>query len=423
MRDLLEGNTYKFNSKKSQTGVIIFLENMNAFMYNFCQVKKYECSPLNPQFESEAPVIVPGRFTVKTQSIYSFSGEIRFDVATLPALYQYDSMKVFFRKTDGKGIFKELSTSFNPDDNMLVAMASDTGEYIIGFKRQSTIINPPALMSPSNTSLLLNNQKVNLLWTPTGRYDSFAVQVAADSNFIQADTLKPNLNETNLALDLESNKTYYWRVKTTYNGFSTNWSPIWSFTLGAPSITITKPKLADKVYYDSLAVIRWNTNLSDSMLITLFKNGTQVLVIKNNLQSPTNAYGWKVPKSLAEGSDYSIVIKSLKDNSIYATSENFSIYKLPSDVPYTSVIRENLHITPNPTNGNVTLRYNAKQSGLVQVKILDMLGTLISEIKEQYIPEGPWNFNLNLSNLTPGVYLCIVNSEGNAIVDKIVIMK
>jgi hypothetical protein len=418
MRDLLEGNTYKFNNKKSQTGVVIFLETMSAFMYNLCEVKKYDCSPMNPKFISEAPVIVPGRYTVNTENIYSFGGEIRFDVTTLPPLYQYDSMKVFYRKTEGSGSFTELSTYLDPNDNLLVAMASDTGEYILGFKRLPANINAPVLMSPSNSALLQNNKKVNLLWTPTGRYDNFVYQIAPDSSFIGQDTLI----ETSISLDLESNKTYYWRVKTNYNGTNSAWSPIWSFSLNSPSIVITKPKLSDRLYSDSTAIIRWNTNLADSMLITLFKSGSQVLVIKNILQSLTNAYAWKVPKSLAAGSDYSIVIKSLKDNNIYASSENFWINP-PTDVPYNSITKDNLHITPNPTNGNVTLKYNSQQSGLVQVKILDMLGTLRSDIIEQYVPEGSWNFNLNLSHLQPGVYLCIVSSHGNAIVDKIVIMK
>ncbi len=423
MRDLLEGNTYKFNSKKSQTGTVIFLETMNAFMYNFCQVKKYECATMNPRFVGEAPVIVPGRFTVHTENIYSFSGEIRFDVSTLPPLYQYDSMKVFFRKTEGNGIFIDIPTTFDPNDNMLVAMASDTGEYIIGFRRESTVINAPVLMSPSNNALLINNQKVNLLWTPTGRYANFVYQIAPDSSFIDQDTLKPTTIETSVSLDLESNKTYYWRVKTNYSDISSDWSPIFSFSTGAPSITITKPVISDKYYSDSIAVIRWKTNISDSVSITLLKNGTQVLVIKNILLSLTNAYGWKVPKTLAEGSDYSIVVKSMKDNNLLATSENFSILKLPSDVPYASVVKENLNITPNPTNGNVMLKYYAQQSGMVQVKIMDMLGTLRSDIIDQFIPEGAHNFNLNLSHLQPGVYLCIVSSHGNAIVDKIVIMK
>ena len=113
----------------------------------------------------------------------------------------------------------------------------------------------------------------------------------------------------------------------------------------------------------------------------------------------------------------------MKDNNLLATSENFSILKLPSDVPYASVVKENLNITPNPTNGNVMLKYYAQQSGMVQVKIMDMLGTLRSDIIDQFIPEGAHNFNLNLSHLQPGVYLCIVSSHGNAIVDKIVIMK
>jgi hypothetical protein len=420
--EALEGNTYKFKDKKTTTGTELYLKKLNAFTYNYITIKKFDCSAINPQFTGEAPVILPVRYTLNTQYLYSFSGELRFDLAQLPPLYKYDSMKVYFRLKEGNSVFAELPTHYDSNEDQLIAMASDTGEYILGFVRQSTPINPPAPMLPANNALLLNSAKVQLLWSPTGRYDSFELEVAEDSLFVTVPQKIADLTETTIPLMLDNNKTYYWRTKTRYRDLTSEWSPVWSFRLADPLLAFTYPKASDTLYRDSVFVLRWTTNLTDSLSLTLFNNGVSAYVIKDTLMSKSNAFAWKVPKNQAEGNKYTITVKSLRDNQQTATSGEFVIMKNPTDVIDND--KENLiNITPNPSNGNAKINYFVKNAGNVQIRIIDMIGATVANLADKYLPEGMNTFDLNLRDIQSGVYFCIISSNGNSVVEKIVIMK
>jgi hypothetical protein len=305
-----------------------------------------------------------------------------------------------------------------------VATVADSGEFVIGFVRTADLINPPVLMAPANTALLLNTVKVPLRWSPNGRYDDFDLEVATDAGFGQIVKNETNLTETNLPSDLESNKTYYWRTKTHYRDLSSDWSPVWSFTLAAPTLAINYPKGLDTLYTDSTYVIRWTTNLTDSMSVTLQKNGTIVSTIIDSLLSVTHAYAWKVPNTLTDGNDYTVTVKSIKkDSQMSAITTDFTIVKHSADVNDGDVAQNLLNITPNPSNGITTLNYNAKTSAYAQIKIIDIFGTVQATVADGFISEGIHSFNLNLNNLPAGVYFCSVNSEGTSVIQKIVIMK
>ncbi|MEI6089810.1 MAG: aryl-sulfate sulfotransferase [bacterium] len=424
MAEGAEGNTYNFKDASSDAGVQLFINTIDAFTYNYMIVKKFECSPLNPEFEGEAPVLVPGRYLFNTMYITSFDGVLRFDVNQLPPRYKYDNMKVYYRPKEAQGVFKLLPTSLNIAENQLVAAVADTGEFVIGFVRTAESINPPVLMLPANNAVLMNNVKVPFVWSPTGRYDNFDLQIAEDAEFVTIVKTETNLGETTLPTDLEPNKTYYWRTKTHYRDLASEWSSAWSFSLATQTLAINYPKGLDTLYTDSTYVIRWATNLSDSLSIALLKNGTEVSVIKDSLKSVTNAFAWKVPNTLTDGDDYTLIMKSIKlESSLAATTNAFTIMKHSVGVNDGDNSQKYLNITPNPSSGFTKLTYNAEKSGSVQIKIIDLFSTVRSIVIDEYISRGTYNFELNLSDLPAGVYFCTVNSEDNSIIEKIVIMK
>ncbi len=67
--------------------------------------------------------------------------------------------------------------------------------------------------------------------------------------------------------------------------------------------------------------IKWkSTDVGSFVEIQLLKNGTTVNKIKSNT-SNDGSYGWKIPYSIAPGTDYKIRIKS-KNNPAYKDSSN-----------------------------------------------------------------------------------------------------
>lgn len=61
---------------------------------------------------------------------------------------------------------------------------------------------------------------------------------------------------------------------------------------------------------------------------------------------------------------------------------------------------------PNPFSEKIVLRMNSQQSSQFTVSIFDSKGCLLATPKDQvYLPKGEHNFKLDLSDLSPGLYL------------------
>ncbi len=423
LSEALKGNTYKFNKNGSNVGTEIYLKELNAFMYNYMTMKKYDCSPMNPEFEGEAPVLIPYRYTFTTRFVYSVGGELRFDISKLPARYNYDKMKVFHRLTEGSGTFTELPTHLDTDNNKLVAVISDTGEYVIGFVREAERLDPPRLMLPYNNALLLNNDIVTLVWSSTGRYDYFVMELSDDDKFLNIIVIKDSIKETSLPSMLQRNKEYFWRVKTRYRDLESDWSETWKFRFSDPFLSIDYPVAEEVLLKDSIAVIRWTTNLPDSLSIRLYKNGVEIALLADSLYSYSRAYAWKISKSLVDGTDYSIKIASIKEDGMSEQTGDFTIKRFTSDVEDIPLSTRNpLLIAPNPSCGNTTISFDAKKSGQMVLKVCDMLGNSKAELTK-YISEGQHSFDLNVADLLPGVYYCCLNHDGKTYFEKIVVMR
>lgn len=418
------GNTYKFKNEKEDTGIELSITQLESFVYNILKMRKYECSPMNPVFEGETPVLIPIRYHLSTDWVYSFTGEMKFDISQLPPRYDYSKMKVYHRKLNGSGVFREVPTTYEMHENILKAAIADSGEFVIGFVRTEKQINPPKLFQPANNAYLLNGKKVKLVWSPTGRYDSFDVQISEDENFENIAQSFSSLTTTSIPADLAESKEYFWRTRTNFKDVVTDWSEIRRFVLDVPGLYITFPVENDTLYKDQTSVIRWITNLTDSLQIKLYKAGVETLLVKDSLFSYTSAYGWKVPSSLTSGDDYTIRISSIKDENMESFSLNFSIQE-----PVTGVDDDldnsinTMTIVPNPNKGMARINYNSATSGKVIIRIFDIYGKSLTENLIQNVIEGSNSIELNLSGLPAGVFFCSLSNGENTIVEKLIIVK
>jgi len=59
---------------------------------------------------------------------------------------------------------------------------------------------------------------------------------------------------------------------------------------------------------------------------------------------------------------------------------------------------------PNPFNPSTNISYGITQSGLVTLKIYDVLGTEIETLVNEEKPVGTYELNWNAANLPSGVY-------------------
>jgi hypothetical protein len=82
-----------------------------------------------------------------------------------------------------------------------------------------------------------------------------------------------------------------------------------------------------------------------------------------------------------------------------------------------------LHIYPNPFSGVTNLDYNLAASGKVSISVLNMLGEQVKAFDLGTQPAGPNRIELDLTNMTAGVYFVHMATENQVITKKITLTK
>ncbi|GAB1441768.1 hypothetical protein MASR2M39_06030 [Ignavibacteriales bacterium] len=78
---------------------------------------------------------------------------------------------------------------------------------------------------------------------------------------------------------------------------------------------------------------------------------------------------------------------------------------------------------PNPFNPVTTISYSIAISGEVKVRVYDILGMLVREIYSGHKPAGNHSIQFDAANLSSGIYLYELVSNGNRITKKLSLMK
>jgi hypothetical protein len=401
--EVLKGNTYNFRDIYDTTGVSVYFKEFNGFIYNVINVKKFECAPKNPAFNTESPVLLPLRYVLSADEVIAFGGEFKIELATLPKLMLPNEMKIFYREKEGEGIFAELSTNIDANNKFLIGQTYGFGEYVIGLKRSSNAINPPTLLYPFNQAKLLNDSLVFVNWSPTGRYDYCNLQISDDSNFANMVIDTSLWVDTRFFTKLENNSTYFWKVRTYYKDKLSEWSTVREFTLTQPYLSLINPNGNEVFRKDSNIIITWNTNLQDSLKITLLQNDEEILVLADSLYSYSNSFKWTIPMNVPDGKFYKIKVQKIKDGSELAISQdNFTI---TSSSGVNDVIN-NFVLTyyPNPVNDKIDLNLELDNSDFTSIKILDIMGRTSLEVLREYLTNGKYRFSVNTQSLPNGVY-------------------
>ncbi len=98
--------------------------------------------------------------------------------------------------------------------------------------------NPIALLSPANGASDVSLTPT-LVWESSVDDGTFSFRVSENSNFDQVVYQASNLNsmEYTLSSELDVNTTYYWQVRGTFNGETSDWTSPFSFTTSSTAST------------------------------------------------------------------------------------------------------------------------------------------------------------------------------------------
>lgn len=105
----------------------------------------------------------------------------------------------------------------------------------------------PLLTTPANGAPL-SNPRPDFMWTQSGNYDYFQIQISTDVGFSNVLEESPNWPSTLYVPSISlSGGVYYWRVRAYYASWS-NWSTVSSFTILASSADLTGIMTAASTY-------------------------------------------------------------------------------------------------------------------------------------------------------------------------------
>jgi hypothetical protein len=312
--------------------------------------------------------------------------------------------------------FSPLPTSYDSSKNELVFTTAEFGDFAFGVP-QSVAAYSPVPISPKNNDIVNDGAAVKLLWGTRGIVQSYRIQVTTDSTFASPVVDIAGLTTTSRTLaSVNNNARYFWRVNNVNSAGTSDWSGVSEFSTASPFIKITSPNGGEHVVIDSTYVIRWQSNVQDTVDVDLMRGNTVVSVIADSILSGTSAILWQIPSTVTGDSSYKIRIHSVTHPGVADTSDNsFTIgaavtgISSPQNTVTTYALYQNY---PNPFNPATVISYQVPKSSPVALIVFDILGREVRTLVNQEQPAGRYTITFDASNLASGVYFYRMQAAG-----------
>jgi hypothetical protein len=359
VRELADGNTYNFTN----TGVSLVVGTRMGDGYNTATIAREPYAPLYPLFQTKAPRLLPVRVSFSQTFIQSLSGVIYFDPISF-SIPDPNNTTVYYRNTEGQGVFVPLNSSYDPGTGQLAAELTDIGfgEYSFGFPDVAEIPYPPLLVEAeslqssgfvtrvpplvqSNKTYTVNQQlPIALSWCPKGFAAFYALQISTNPAFSTLEVDEPYVPEARYTFsNALPGKTYYWRVNTYNDGGLSDWATS-TFSTVPPAIHVTSPNGGEIWRRGGSYFVQWDDNILENVTISLYKAGVLVKTITTNAAS-TVSYQFQPGLDLVPGADYSLRVSSATNSSLFDISDApFSIIDVPIINPASVVRLPNGHL-------------------------------------------------------------------------------
>lgn len=93
---------------------------------------------------------------------------------------------------------------------------------------------------------------------------------------------------------------------------------------------------------------------------------------------------------------------------------------MPAGVPAKFYLSNNY---PNPFNPSTTIKVSLAKSGVMSLRVYNVLGQLVRVVDQGFKPAGEYTYNVNMDNLASGVYFYALRQGTNSITKKMLLLK
>ena len=294
-------------------------------------------------------------------------------------------------------------------------------------------------LSTSSWSLLFNFTvaRVIVLTTPTiNAVDQFLdaklnwklvkgllgyeYQLATDSGFVNVvASSEVQTNYVNSQFTRFGTK-YYWRVRGRHISDTMDWCPRYAFT------TIDKVKLTYPSNSSVNVAIKPTLKWTKQTGIVIYQlqmdvSGTFTAPLVN-ITLADSIIQYLVTKKLTYSTKYFWRMRAFSDSQLPDTSSWGDVWNFTTQAP--TGIGENgisaSSIYPNPASGKVNIKFEVEEPGTLQLEIIDLLGSRFLR-EETTVISGINMREIDLSNLSKGIYIVRLTYDGNIVNHKLIV--
>ncbi|RKY96078.1 MAG: hypothetical protein DRQ13_06255, partial [Ignavibacteriae bacterium] len=410
--EVLPGFTYTFNDTINSifTDVTIKYIDVNI-NYNEVTITRFPFGPVQPQFNEDVNIVYPVSIIYTGFGIYNHTSEIHINLSKYPEIKNPAITSLFVRVNPNQGLFTMLPTTYDSIANELIATKSSFGEIVFGETDDIYSANTPILYEPENNKKVLPQDSLALRWTGQGFYDLFQLKVYSHSMFDSI--IDTTLNSSFFVMDNLINHTvYFWHVRSILGSEMSEWTEVWSFEATDAFTDMVIPNGGEVWSMGTEEIIRWETNITDSVRLNLLDGQQNVISIDTTYGNPS-AFRWLIPTNLNPDSSYKIIIVSIKDSSITDTSDAVFSLIPPSGIEVeTSEIPDDYHLFqnyPNPFNPSTKIKFVIpsnlnRVTSNVNITIYDVLGNEIETLINKEMQTGVYEVEFDAANLPSGIY-------------------
>ena len=128
--------------------------------------------------------------------------------------------------------------------------------------------------------------------------------------------------------------------------------------------------------------------------------------------------------------DQNMVVNTIQNESLSINSANYIFNDLLSNLSVTFNKKEQIpknfnliNVYPNPFNPVLHINFELSLAGLTQVDILDVAGAHIETLHSGFFKIGSHEFSWHAESMPSGLYLVSLQSGGNSLTKKVVLLK
>ncbi|MEX0721901.1 MAG: alpha-amylase family glycosyl hydrolase [Balneolaceae bacterium] len=190
--------------------------------------------------------------------------------------------------------------------------------------------------------------------------------------------------------------------KALWNGYSENWLTRIFSNNNIKVFAYLRKMDGDRVFTIlNLSNQELDVVLDGNAHLGTYKNvfEDEIITITNDTEISVPAWGFKIYQS---GGSSTV---SIDDQ---------------ADIPSSTALHQNY---PNPFNPTTNINYQVSKPGPVKLNVYDMLGKKVASLVSTTKPLGNYSIKFNGENLSSGIYIYRLASEGTVITRKMILMK